>query len=99
MSIFSLPAGTGDRSGNIVAMLRASFARWREEPRRRLAEQQAIALLQSIEPGALDDVGTAAHPAERPQPATGRGRMEIGPMLAVYLPYSGRSGVNDAPER
>jgi hypothetical protein len=53
-----------------------------------------------LEPDALEGIAAAAHLAERPQPqANGSGRTEVGPLLAVYLPYWGRSSVNDDRER
>jgi len=57
-------------------------------------------MLQSIEPEALEDIGAAAGLTEKPQPrADGSVRTEVGPMLAVYLPYSGRSSINEARDR
>ena len=100
MSISSLPAGTEHRSSNIVAALRAGIALWREGRARRIAERRAIALLQSIEPEVLQDVSVAAHPAAGPHPpACSSSRTEVGPMLAIYLPFCGRSSVNEKREQ
>ena len=100
MSISSLPAKAGHPLSNVVVALRARFVQWRHERGRRITEKRAIALLQRIEPGVLVDIGAAGCPVEGSQPSpNGSGRTEVGPMLAAYLPYSGRSTVNDARER
>lgn len=100
MSISSLPVRTGRPLSNVVAVLSATFVQWRQAREQRIAEQQAIALLQSVEPEVLADIGATTNSETRAYPQADRsGRTEVGPLLAVYLPYSGRSGINDARER
>ena len=100
MSISSLPAKTGHSLSAVVAALRARLTQWRQERGHRIAEQRAIASLQSVEPAVLECRGATACPAAEPQrQANHIDRTEVGPMLAVYLPYWGRSCINDMRDR
>jgi hypothetical protein len=44
-------------------------------------------------------IADATNVADKPAPTANVDRTEVGPMLAVYLPYWGRSAVNEARER
>ena len=95
MTIQPAPLTTGHSIAGSLWALRERLRVWREARQQRIAEQR---LLQSLDRELLEDIG-AAPPADLPVLPNHIGRTEVGPILAVYVPYWGRSAINDARER
>ena len=99
MSISTLPATAGNPLRNLLAALQTRYVQWQQERAQRIDEQRTIALLQSLDPALVDDIGATAYLAGKQPPATSYAHPEVGPMLAIYLPLWDRNAVNDAANR
>ena len=95
MTILSEPAAAGHPLNSLLEMVRAAAERWRK----RAADRETIAVLESLDREMLEDIGATSYLAYKDARQKGPGQTVVGPLLAAHLPSWGHDALAEDRER